>query len=222
MSSTNSKIPGVTNGDENFDFHRHVIGPGYFDAVGIPVLVGRTLDERDNAAGEQVAVINQTFARNAFHDVDPIGKILRFGKAEKPKDYEIVGIVGDAKYGDLRKNVPPTAYFSYLQLLDSSHFMTFQVRTRTEPGSIVAALRSEVAEVDANVPITDLDLLVDRIDQALFLERMFSRLTASFGLLALVLVCVGLYGTMSYFVARRTNEIGSRRETVRSLQNGVD
>jgi predicted permease len=208
MSSTNSKIPGVLNNDEQFDFHRHLIGPGYCEAVGIPLLAGRTLDERDTAAGPKVAVINQTFARNAFHDVDPIGKVLRFGKPENPKDYEIVGIVGDAKYGDLRKNAPPTAYFSYLQ--DSASFMTFQVRTRTEPGSIVAALRSEVAEVDANVPITDLDLLVDRIDQALFLERMFSRLTGSFGLLALVLVCVGLYGTMSYFVARRTNEIGIR------------
>jgi ABC-type antimicrobial peptide transport system permease subunit len=88
--------------------------------------------------------------------------------------------------------------------------MTFQVRTNSDPEAIVSALRGQVSEVDANVPIAKLDTLVERIDKALLLERMFSRLTGSFGLLALVLVCVGLYGTRSYFVARRTNEIGIR------------
>jgi len=83
-------------------------------------------------------------------------------------------------------------------------------RTSTDPETIVASLRNQVAEVDANIPITRIDTLVQRIDKSLVFERMFSRLTGSFGLLALVLVCVGLYGTMSYFVARRTNEIGVR------------
>ena len=88
--------------------------------------------------------------------------------------------------------------------------MTFQVRTNTDPDAVVAAVRSEVAEVDTNIPINRIDTLVHRIDKALLFERMFSRLSGSFGLLALVLVCVGLYGTMSYFVARQTNEIGIR------------
>ena len=85
--------------------------------------------------------------------------------------------------------------------------MTFQVRTTADPDTVVAALRTEVAQVDKNIPINRVDTLVQRIDKSLLFERMFSRLTASFGLLALILVCVGLYGTMSYFVARQTNEM---------------
>jgi len=209
-SSSSIKIPGVTTGKEQFDLHRHLIGPGYFDTLGIPTLTGRVLDERDNAAGPKVAVVNQTLARSAFGDDNPLGKILRFGSDAKPRDFQIVGVVGDAKYSDLREAAPPTAYFSHLQAIDVASFMTFQVRTKTDPESIVAAMRAEVAEVDANIPIAKIDTLVQRIDKALLFERMFSRLTGSFALLALVLVCVGLYGTMSYFVARRTNEIGIR------------
>ncbi|MEK6300052.1 MAG: FtsX-like permease family protein [Acidobacteriota bacterium] len=100
--------------------------------------------------------------------------------------------------------------FLTLQAIDAASFMTFQVRTNTDPETVVAALRDQVSEVDANIPITRIDTLVQRIDKSLVFERMFSRLTGSFGLVALVLVCVGLYGTMSYFVARRTNEIGIR------------
>ena len=209
-SSSSIKIPGVTSGKEVFDLHRHLVGPDYFATLGIPTLAGRVLDERDNASAPKVAVVNQTLARNAFGEDDPLGKILRFGSEAKPRDFQIVGVVGNAKYNDLRTAAPPTAYFSHLQAIDAASFMTFQVRTGGDPESVVTALRNEVAEVDANIPITKIDTLVQRIDKALVLERMFSRLTASFGLLALVLVCVGLYGTMSYFVARRTNEIGIR------------
>lgn len=209
-SSSSIRIPGVTTGKELFDLHRHLVGPGYFTTLGIPTLTGRVLDERDNPSGPKVAVVNQTLARSAFGDDNPLGKILRFGSEAKPRDFQIVGVVGDAKYHDLRKAAPPTAYFSHLQAIDVASFMTFQVRTKTEPESVVAAVRTEVAEVDANIPITKIDTLVQRIDKALLFERMFSRLTGSFAILALVLVCVGLYGTMSYFVARRTNEIGIR------------
>jgi predicted permease len=209
-SSSSIKIPGVTSGKELFDLHRHLVGPGYFDTLGLPTLNGRTLDERDNTSGPKVAVVNETLARSAFGDNNPLGKILRFGGDAKPRDFQIVGVVGDAKYHDLREPAPPTAYFSHLQALDVASFMTFQVRTKTDPESLVAAMKAEVAGVDSNIPITKLDTLVQRIEKALLFERMFSRLTGSFALLALVLVCVGLYGTMSYFVARRTNEIGIR------------
>lgn len=209
-SSSSIKIPGVTKGKEVFDLHRHLIGPAYFKTLGIPVLMGRVFDGRDDATAPKVAVVNQTLARSAFGDDNPIGKTLRFGSDAKPRDFEIVGVVGDAKYNDLREPVPPTAYFFHLQALDVASYMTFQVRTAGEAEAIVPAVRGEVAQVDENVPVSRVDTLVGRIDKALVLERMFSRLTGSFALLALVLVCVGLYGTMSYFVARRTNEIGIR------------
>jgi len=209
-SSSSAKIPGVTTGKEGFDLHRHLVGPAYFTTLGIPMLTGRVLDERDNAGAPRVAVVNQTLARNAFGDDNPLGKVLRFGSDAKPRDFQIVGVVGDAKYNSLREAAPPTAYFSHLQAIDAASYMTFQVRTNTNPEALVAALRNEVAQVDANIPISSVDTLVQRIDKSLLFERMFSRLTGSFGLVALVLVCVGLYGTMSYFVARQTNEIGIR------------
>ena len=209
-SSSSIKIPGVTKGKEVFDLHRHLVGPNYFATLGIPMLAGRVLDERDNDAGPKVAVVNATLARNAFGEDNPLGKILRFGSDEKPRDFEIVGVVGDAKYNDLRQSPPPTAYFSHLQSINSASYMTFLVRTESDPDTVMGALRIEVAAVDANIPITRMETLAQKIDKSLFLERMFSRLTGSFGLLALLLVCVGLYGTMSYFVARRTSEIGVR------------
>ncbi|HSO75995.1 MAG TPA: ABC transporter permease, partial [Blastocatellia bacterium] len=209
-SSSRISIPGVTTATQQFDLYRHLVGPGYFDTLGIPLLTGRALTERDDATARKVAVVNQALAREAFGENNPLGKILRFGTDEKPRDFEIVGVVGDAKYNDVRKPPPPTGYFSHLQSLDTASFMTFQVRTSADSEAVVAALRAEVAEVDKNIPINRIDTLVQRIDKALLVERMFSRLTASFGLLALILVCVGLYGTMSYFVARQTNEIGIR------------
>jgi predicted permease len=210
VSSSSIKIPGVTTGKEVFDLHRHLVGPGYFTTLGIPMLTGRVLDERDNTTGPRVAVVNQTLAHNAFGEENPLGRVLRFGSEANPRDFQIVGIVGDAKYNDLREPAPPTAYFSHLQAIDAASFMTFQVRTNIDPEAVVAALRSEVAQVDTNIPIDRVDTLIQRIDKALLFERMFSRLTGSFGLVALVLVCVGLYGTMSYFVARQTSEIGIR------------
>lgn len=209
-SSSSIRISGVTSGKERFDLHRHLVGPAYFKTIGLQLLMGRVLDERDNASGPKVAVVNQTLARSAFGDENPLGKVLSFGIEQKPRNFEIVGVVSDAKYADVRRPVPSTAYFSHLQALDVASFMSFQVRTAGDPEQIIATLREQVAAVDANIPITKIDTLVQRIDKTLLFERMFSRLTGSFALLALVLVCVGLYGTMSYFVARRTNEIGIR------------
>jgi predicted permease len=209
-SSSSITIPGVTTDKQRVDVHRLIVGPGYFNTLGIPMLTGRMLSERDDASGPKVAVVNDALIREAFGGDNPLGKTLRFGNPPRNRDFEIIGVVGDAKYNDLRKSPPPTAYFSHLQTLDAAANMTFEVRTGGDPDVVVSALRNEAAEVDKNVPINHVETLVQAIDRALLFERMFSQLTGFFGLLALVLVCVGLYGTMSYFVARQTNEIGIR------------
>lgn len=209
-SVSSVSIPGVTTDKQRVNVHRLIVGPGYFDTLGIPMLTGRVLSERDDASGPKVAVVNDALVREAFGGDNPLGKILRFGNPPRNRDFEIIGIVGDAKYNDLRKSPPPTAYFSHLQTLDAATNMTFEVRTSGDPEVVVSALRNEAAEVDKNIPINRVETLVQAIDSALLFERMFSQLTGFFGLLALVLVCVGLYGTMSYFVARQTNEIGIR------------
>jgi predicted permease len=209
-SSSSITIPGVTTDKQRVDVHRLIVGPGYFDTLGIPMLTGRMLSERDDTSAPKVAVVNDALVREAFGGDSPLGKILRFGSPPRNRDFEIVGVVGDAKYNDLRKSPPPTAYFSHLQTLDAATNMTFEVRTGGDPNLVVSALRNETAEVDKNIPISRVETLTQAIDRALLFERMFSQLTGFFGLLALVLVCVGLYGTMSYFVARQTNEIGIR------------
>ncbi|HMG33577.1 MAG TPA: ABC transporter permease [Blastocatellia bacterium] len=186
------------------------IGPGYFETLGIPLFAGRFINQHDDESGPKVAVINRALAAEVFGDTDPLGKILRFGTEKRPRDFEIVGIVGDAKYEDLRSGPPLTVYFSYQQTLGGASFMTFEVRATGDTDSITALVRSEVAGVDASVPVQRMETLDNAIDRKLMLERMFSRLIGFFGMLALVLVCVGLYGTMSYFVGRKTNEIGIR------------
>ena len=209
-SSTNAAIPGATTGAQRFDFHRHVVGPRYFETLGIPMLSGRALDEHDDDKSSKVAVINQTLGRQAFGEESPIGKVLRFGSATRPRDFEIVGVAGDARYNSLRDIPPPTAYFSHLQALGSASFMTFEVRTNVEPSQAIPLIRSEAAKVDANIPLNRVETLEQTIDKTLMLERMFSRLTSWFALLALVLACIGLYGAMSYSVSRQTNDIGIR------------
>jgi predicted permease len=209
-SVSNVSIPGVTSPGQDVDVHRNVIGPDYFSTLGLSVLEGRVLGERDDSAAPKVAVINQALVRKAFGETRPIGKVLRFGRKENPQDFEIVGVVADAAYNNVRTAPPPTAYLSYLQAPEGAGFMTFEVRTTGDPDSVVAALREAAAAVDQNVPLKRIETLATAVDRTLMIERMFSRLTALFGLLALVLVCVGLYGTMSYFVARQTSEIGIR------------
>ena len=121
------------------------------------------------------------------------------------------GVVGDTKYGGLRDDAPPTAYFSYLQYTrDYPASMTFEVRIEGDPDAVASVIQSEAAAADKEIPLVKMRTTNEVIDQALFLEKTFAFLSGSFGFLALLLACVGLYGTMSYTVSRRTNEIGIR------------
>jgi len=122
----------------------------------------------------------------------------------------IVGVVGDARYGELREEPPRTVYVPYAQHLEMLEFMTFEVRTAGDPKNSIGAVRQVVQNLDRNLPIRNVITQTEQIDQATFQERLFARLSSFFGLLALVLACVGLYGMMSYAVARRTGEIGIR------------
>jgi predicted permease len=186
------------------------VGPRFFETMGIPVLLGRALGPGDTFKAPKVAVINQTLARKYFGSSNPIGRRFGFGDAQSSGDVEIVGVVGDAKYTDLRQDVPPTVYGSYLQNLDFLGEVHFEVRTAGDPLAMVPAVRRAVRDVDKNLPLSNVKTQVQQIDQTLFQERLFARLSSLFGLLALTMACVGLYGTMTYAVTRRTNEIGVR------------
>lgn len=186
------------------------ISPGFLETMKIPLLLGRDLDERDRENAPLVALVNETMARRFFPGVSPIGARFGFRRSETGTDIEVVGVVKDARYDSLRRDLPPTVYLPMRQTIDNLGAMRFQVRSAGDPKSLIPAVRGAVESLDKMLPLYDVRTQLEQIDALLLQERLFARLTGFFSLLALLLVCVGLYGILSYAVARRTGEIGIR------------
>jgi predicted permease len=182
----------------------------FLQTMGIPILRGRDLTAQDDQRSPRVAVINEALARRYFKDEDPIGKTFGFSGAQHSREIEIVGVSRDAKYSDLRSERTATVYIPFRQQPASLGQMNFEVRTAGEPSSLVGAIREAVSQVDRNVPLFDVKTQKQQADESLAQERLFATLSGFFGLVALLLACLGLYGVMSYAVARRINEIGIR------------
>jgi predicted permease len=185
-------------------------GPAYLKTMGIRVLRGRDLDERDALGGTPTVVISDLFARTYFPDLDPIGRRVQLG-GRSPGDFEIVGIAAEAHYGGLRRDVPPILYLPYGQTaFPPLGQVTFAVRTDADPLQYASIVRDIVRRADSRVPVMRMRTQTEEIEQALNQEILFARLCMAFALLALVMACIGLYGTMAYGVTRRTPEIGIR------------
>jgi predicted permease len=193
---------------ENVGPHMNFISEGFFDALGVRVLAGRAFDVRDEQPkAAKVGVINETFAKRYFAGQSPIGRHIGMGGDPGTKlDIEIIGVVQDTKYEDMRTEVPYELYRPYRQM-EFTLGMNAYVRAQGDPAGLFPALRQAVRETDANVPIVGLRTLQQQVDQSLTTERMLATLSAIFGLLATVLAAVGLYGVMAYMVALRTREI---------------
>jgi macrolide transport system ATP-binding/permease protein len=180
------------------------VGPDFFTTMRIPVVSGRVLDSADIASSHDVAVVNRAFANKYFESRDPRG--LHFGGEDsKAKKFEIVGIVGDTRYDDLRNAPEPTAFVPLRK--SGAHFA---VRTVSNPVALIPAVRRTLSDLDNNLPMFDIRTQNERIDKMLFTERLIAYLASLFGLVAMILACMGLYGLLSYEVARRTKEIGIR------------
>jgi predicted permease len=183
------------------------VGAAFFSTMGIPVLLGREFDERDHAKAPMTAVVNRTFAQQWFGQQTPVGRHIT--NSDCPKcDIEIVGVSGDARYGGLQEKFPPTVFFALAQWPVDN--MTFEIRTAGDPLGYVKTVREIVHRADARIPVADVQTQRKLIDQMISSQIAFARLCTAFALLALAIACVGLYGTMSYNVARRTGEIGIR------------
>ncbi|MFL6281018.1 MAG: ABC transporter permease [Vicinamibacterales bacterium] len=181
-----------------------VITPGYFAAMGIPVLAGRDFDSRDVAGGPPVVAINHTLAQQQWPGGDPIGQRIRVGTTWMT----VIGIVGDIRH--MGPAVAPRPEFYQPNTQRSFSFMAFVVRTRHDPAAAVPMIRSEVMQLDPAQPISHVATMEEHVDRALSRPRFMSTLVAVFGAVALVLSIVGVYGVMSYSVTQRTREIAIR------------
>jgi putative ABC transport system permease protein len=196
--------------DEDMTVYLNAVGPRYFETIGAPILIGRDFDPRDSGAKGKVAIINQAMARYYFGNSNPLGRRFGWGKAgEKDRaEFEIVGVVRDSKYETLREAVPRTAYLDCFQ--DSLGAMTFLVRTAVRPAALTSQIRAEILATGKDLRIGSFSTLEEHVDSSLGHERLMATLSTLFGILALLVASVGLYGIMAYAVARRTREIGIR------------
>jgi predicted permease len=204
------KAPGSRNASERFvDCAADAVGPGYFRTLGIPLAAGREFAATDGARSPKVAIINETFARFLFPGESPLGRHIITGANEA--DMEIVGVVRDSKFGDVRETPSRFLYVPYEQIEGAlTGQATFFVRTRGDERAVMAAVRATVRQLDANVPIDRLSSMELMIDDSIYRERLIAILAVAFGVLAAVLAAVGLYGTVAYSVSRRTREFGIR------------
>ena len=184
------------------------IAPGYFATVGIPVVAGRDFTDRDRAQSARVAIISESIARRYFPDQNPIGKRLGY---QKVVDTEIVGVVRDARSITLRDAPIPMVYFPISQPPSFRPFPhSLDVRVSGDAPLAVAPIREAIARAEPGLLVDGVSPMSARLDRNVSRERLIAYLASAFGLLALALACVGLYGVLSYTVARRTQEIGVR------------
>jgi len=198
--------PGRPQGDGN-SINRLVISPNFFDVMGIPIVLGRPLTNRDDAMAPKVVVINESAARKYFPNQNPIGQ--HFGSSpETTGQLEIVGVLRDAKYDSVRDAAPPTMYVPYPQTRLGN--AVFELRTAGAPAGVMGSVRDVIRQIDPNLPITDVSTQIEQVEKRFAQEKLFAQAYTLFGGLALLLASIGLFGLMSYNVSRRTNEIGIR------------
>ncbi|HSE24657.1 MAG TPA: ABC transporter permease, partial [Pyrinomonadaceae bacterium] len=186
---------------------QNVVGEDYFKAMGVPLVSGRVFQKSDTHDAQKVAVVSETMARRFYPNTSAIGK--HFGKTpEKRDEIEIVGIVKDVKYQSLTEEGRPMVYFPLVQR--PQPVSNLVLRVSNPPETVIPEVRRTLRELNNNLPVDDVSLFSDYVSRSLVQQKLVARLAAFFGLLALMLASIGLYGVLSYSVARRRNEIGIR------------
>src|SRR6185503_17036739 len=220
-SATGSVMPLMTNSDwsstvkvegykpkdgEDMNPMVNAVGPGFFATMGQPLASGREFSVKDVTGAPRVAIINETMAKYFFGTDSPLGRHIGWGRDKNP-EIEIVGVARDSKTTTLRQEAKRAVYVPYMQE-EEIGAMTFYVRARGDASGVGASVRQVAQRVDPNLPIYDMKTMAVVLDESLSIERMVAALSVAFGGLATLLAAIGLYGVMSYTVARRTREIG--------------
>jgi predicted permease len=196
------------NADKNRNVKHNIVGNGYFATMGIPLLAGRTFGPQDTASSQKVTVISETMARTMFPSGSPIGHRYGVGGPEHANDLEVIGVVKDVKFGSLQEDQQTLDYYPVDQQV--RYLNDFEVRYSGDFDAIAPAVRRAIHDVDRNLPISNMTTLEEQVGRSITNQRLVAQLSTFFGLLAVFLSCIGIYGLMSYVVTRRTNEIGIR------------
>ena len=211
FSNNGIEVEGFTpTGETDRESAIDVVGPGYFRGLGVPLSLGRDLTDSDRGDSPKVCVINEAFARKFFAGRHPLGMRVTTVDDVTRTPYQVVGVAGNAHTVDARGQVEPRYYVSAEQPPQSPSSPTFIVRTATDSASVMAAIRAGIQEVDAALPIISAKSIQERLAPLTAQDRTTAQLAVVFGVVALVLAAIGLYGVLSYGVARRTGEIAVR------------
>ncbi len=199
-------VPGHSGGER---VGVNYVSPAYFETVGTEFLQGRDFSPLDSSGSPTVAVINRTMSQRFFGKQNPVGRLISFGPSFDPKNaVQVIAVVGDAKYDGLRKPNQPFVFFSLAQ--ETAPVFYLVIRMTGDPLSFVTTFRRGLRGIDPELAAGELSTLEQTVERTLVNEQSMTKLCVAFGLLALTLTCIGLYGTMSYRIARRVPEVGLR------------